>query len=221
VTGAQEGSEAGDGPTGGGVASLAWSRDGQRLLVVTASPGLDGADERDVWSYDVPTSSWSQRSEVPAGVVAAVERRDGSLVAITEDALVIGGESQPRRGVNGLVLGPDGMTVVAFGEEGALLVDETGGTAFLTGGTVTRAHILPDGSPWLVLGRVDEASGKVEIASLPLGGGPSEPSVLGTSAWGWFEVLPDASGLLVSVDGPTGSDGFATPVIERWPFATG
>jgi hypothetical protein len=202
------------------VPSVTWTADGSQLLVTTAALGQGGGADRALWSYDVAAGSWSRRSDAPAGVIAAVERSDGSLVAVTEDALVVGDDAQPRRGVNGLALAPDGATVVAWGSEGASLVDPSGGVAFLTGGAVSRAQFLPDGS-WLVLvlARFSEADGANEIASLPLDGGQPEPSTLGISSWGWFEVLPDGSGVLVSVDGPTDADGFARPAVERWSFA--
>lgn len=195
---------------------VSWSPDGHRLLLTAAAFTDDGVLARELWEHDVDRGTWTRRGDAPEGPVAAVERADGSLVSITEDALVIGDERTDRRGVNALRLGPDGSTVAAYGEAGVLLIDEGGDLRLLADGLVNDARFGPDGS-WLVVGRLAEGGDVVELASVPADGSAG-PTVLGASLFGWFELLPEGRGLLVTVEGEQDPDGFPRPSVQRWPF---
>lgn len=206
-----------DAPALGEVPSVAWSADGSRLLVVE----LDGEGEPgpSVWSYDPATGRWSQEPAAPDDVLAAVVRADGSLAAITEDDVVVGGQVQPRDGATGLALAPDGQRVAVFGSNGLRLLGDEVVVALADQGPVLDARFLPDGGALLY---TTLAGDDVELRVLPLPtdlNGEAGSTALGTSRWGWIRPLPDSSGVLVTVDGASDGDGYFRPAVERWDFA--
>lgn len=203
---------AGDGAPAGAPAfetlfDLSISPDSSTLLAVVgpyAPVGEGGTPSSTLWAYDIAAGIWSERTEAQPGLIAAVAFGDGGLAQIVDDTVLHGGHAFPANGGTRLVVGPDGESIIVAGGSGLQVIAADGNIRTLDTASIGFAGFTADGSG-VVYARV--SGNDVTLVEVDL---LTEVATdLGTSTWGWFAVIPDGSGLAVTVEGPTA---------ERWSF---
>ena len=186
---------------------LSFSPDATTLYAVigpySAEP-LGGTPDTTLWSYDVAGGTWSQVTSAQPGLIAAVAFGDGGIAQIVGGTVLHGGHEFPANGATRLVVGPDGETIGLAGGSGLQVISPDGTLRTLDTASIGFVGFTADGSG-IVYARVN--GNDVTLVQVDLL--TEVASDLGTSAWGWFAVYPDGSGLAVTVDGPNA---------ERWSF---
>ena len=145
-----------------------------------------------------------QTCALPIWLIAAVAFGDGGIAQIVGGTVLHGGHEFPADGATRLVVGPDGETIALAGGSGLQVISPDGTLRTLDTASIGFVGFTADGSG-IVYARVN--GNDVTLVQVDLL--TEVASDLGTSAWGWFAVYPDGSGLAVTVDGPNA---------ERWSF---
>ncbi|MFM7718501.1 MAG: hypothetical protein ACKO8G_03280 [Actinomycetota bacterium] len=191
---------------------LSFTPDGSTLLAVIGPyvpVGEGGTPSSNLWAYDVATGVWTQRTEAQPGLIAAAAFGTNGLAQIVDDAILYGGHAFAAEGATRIVVAPDGETMAFAGGSGLQVVTPDGNIRTLDESSIGFVGFLPDGSG-IVYARVSGNDVTLVVTDLATG----VASDLGTSAWGWFAVAPDGSGLAVTVDGAE----FGMPAAEFWSF---
>lgn len=192
-----------------------WTPDGARLSVI-GSPYLGsegGAVDTTLWEYDVAASIWTERTDAPAGIVVAATFADGSMLTIADDVIAVGGTSVPAEGARGASVGPDGASAAVYGPSGVRIIGTDGSVRAVADDDVAQLWWSADGS---VIAFPSIPSGDAELVVTTVDVGSGTATVLGTTRWGWIALLPDGSGLGVTV--PSDADLYL-PAAQRWNFA--
>lgn len=191
--------------------------DGARLLVIGSPYISEGPlPETTLWDYDIASATWTERTDAPAGVVAAAALADGTLVTLAGEEGRIGDATFDRDDARGLAIAPDGASVAVFGQRGIRVVSVDGSVRPVSGDDVAQLWWAPDGSAVAYPRILADGTGIVvvhlDLASL-------EASELGATDWGWVALLPDGSGIGVTITDDTGGVDLGLPLAQRWSFA--
>lgn len=212
-----EGMDAGD-PAFETLHWASWSPDGTSLLLI-GSPYLGpegGGVDTTTWEYDVATAMWTRRTDVSTEVVVAATFADGTMLTVSDDVIAVGGTSIPGEGARGASIGPDGLSAAVYGPSGVRIVGSDGTVRTIATDDVAQLWWSADGTVIAFPSIPQGGAGDVELAITtvdPVGG---TTTVLGTTAWGWIALLPDGSGLGVTVS--SDADPYL-PAAQRWSFA--
>lgn len=194
-----------------------WSWDGSTFTIITSDqPSYDAGSDAAlaVWSLDVASGIWSEVEGLPSGATQIEALADGQFVTLVDGDFRLAGETFPGEGAERMVVSPDGQLITASGPGGIVMLDTTGFVRFATSVSVSIYGFFPDGSG-IAFARLTDRTPAVTLYAVDLE--TFEVTEYGDTDWAWFAILPDTSGLAVTIS-PVEAGAYGDPALQRWTF---